>query len=416
MPVAINRLLPNKGISIKDWSGDIYHRQFPTNGLQFYVPLWNVEQQGFLLSYDGNDYLSATTADFRSADSAGAIEVWFKTSTTGAWQSLVTSSDGDTGEYFLSFHISNTNKLRIAQANKDAENALIGTTTVTDGQWHHAVLSSNGTSYTVILDGVAESLTGTNDGDWFADTLNRENITIGTNIANPPNSYFTGSIGTVRVYSQAMTVATALANKNAGQASQTTNTAGLVYDLNLSEGTGNPVDTVGSLTMTATGATWVEGLMDRSTNAYPITSLLPTWSSKGRTFNGTSDTIKKVGTITGIKTALLWINPDDNTTRSIADFDAGTHSVEMDGSGDLTATGWDTPTTYVNGVVASAVTQSAYNLVGVTSATAFNATALVLGQEASYYDGIIGEAWLYNRELTLGEITQIYNATHWRYL
>jgi hypothetical protein len=45
----------------------------PQQGLQFYADLWHPEQQGFLLSYDGNDYLSNATADFRSGDSQGAI-------------------------------------------------------------------------------------------------------------------------------------------------------------------------------------------------------------------------------------------------------------------------------------------------------------------------------------------------------
>lgn len=128
-------------------------------------------------------------------------------------------------------------------------------------------------------------------------------------------------------------------------------------------------------------------------------------------FDGTDDIITIGNILSSIKSALLWINPDDNTTRSIVDFDSGTHSLEMDGSGDFTATGWAAPTRYVNGVAATAVTQSAWNMIAVTTATAFGVSALVLGQEASFYDGKIGMVILYTYALTAGQVLQRYEAT-----
>ena len=37
-------------------AGQMLVRPIPRNGLQLAVDLWNPDQQGFLLSFDGNDY------------------------------------------------------------------------------------------------------------------------------------------------------------------------------------------------------------------------------------------------------------------------------------------------------------------------------------------------------------------------
>jgi len=130
-------------------------------------------------------------------------------------------------------------------------------------------------------------------------------------------------------------------------------------------------------------------------------------------FNG-SDAVIDVGDVTGggntraIKSALCWIYPDDNTTRSIMDLDGGTHSLELDGSGDLTATGWSTPTRYVNAAVANAVTVSVWSFIAVTTATAFDASDFDIGKEASYFDGYITIVRLYEEQLSASLIMQTF--------
>ena len=89
-----------------------------------------------------------------------------------------------------------------------------------------------------------------------------------------------------------------------------------------------------------------------------------------------------------IQTVCLWIYPDDNTTRSILDLDGGTISLEMDGAGNLTATGWTAPTFYTNAVAAAvAITQDAWNFIVITTATPIDASNVTLGNEATWFDG-----------------------------
>uniref|UniRef100_A0A6M3LQD2 Putative lectin/glucanase superfamily protein n=1 Tax=viral metagenome TaxID=1070528 RepID=A0A6M3LQD2_9ZZZZ len=126
------------------------------------------------------------------------------------------------------------------------------------------------------------------------------------------------------------------------------------------------------------------------------------------TYNGSTSKIAIGDMAVNIFSALMWIYPDDNTTRSILDLDGGTTSLELDGSGDLTATGWTTPTRYINGAVANAVTQSAWSLIAVTTATGIDASNVTLGQEASFFDGMMWGCRFYTYTLTWDEIARIY--------
>lgn len=136
-------------------------------------------------------------------------------------------------------------------------------------------------------------------------------------------------------------------------------------------------------------------------------------------FNG-ADAVIDVGNVAGggntrsIKTAVAWIYPDDNTSRSIMDLDGGTHSLELDASGDLTATGWSTPTRYVNAAVANAVAQDAWSLIVVTSATAISVTDFDIGKEASFFDGYQVMIKLYEDEWSLSDVIAFFeNKRHY---
>lgn len=128
------------------------------------------------------------------------------------------------------------------------------------------------------------------------------------------------------------------------------------------------------------------------------------------TFNGTSSKITLGDLGRNINTCIVWIYPDDNTTRSILDLDGGTTSLELDGSGDLTATAWSTPTRYVNAVVANAVSQSVWSMIAVTTATGIDASSVVIGNEATWYDGNVGLFRLLEYPLSASQIFKIFQA------
>ena len=131
-------------------------------------------------------------------------------------------------------------------------------------------------------------------------------------------------------------------------------------------------------------------------------------------FNGTTAEVPHAASTVLCQSFIAWIYPDDKTTRSIADFDGGTHSVEMDAAGNLTATGWAAPSLYVTGSVASAaITESAWNFIAVTTATAFTASAVTLGHEATWFDGNMALVSLFNYVLSPAQIRARFHSTKW---
>lgn len=154
--------------------------------------------------FDGDDLITHTSADWQGNDSAGTILVWFKTN-TDANQTLFASADIATIDYYLQFRVApTTGKLEFTQKNDDVADVVTASTNVRDGTWHLGAVKSSGTTWSISVDGVDEGAlavaAGANTGEWFADTPNRDNFTIGAFVYTSTILYLTGSIGEVLVY------------------------------------------------------------------------------------------------------------------------------------------------------------------------------------------------------------------------
>ena len=197
-------------------------------GCVLYLPLWNPGLSGSVFNsvdpfgrictvtdalwtpqgrtFDGASDIKHTADDWRSGDSAGSILVWFKTSTSANMELFTTSLSTST-LYYMEFRIESTGKLQILQRNNDTVTELTGDSVNNDDIWHLGAVVSSGTTYSLSIDGEAEGLTGTNNGDWFADTLNRDNFAIGALFYNSIRiNYLTGKIGEVWVYNRVLTL------------------------------------------------------------------------------------------------------------------------------------------------------------------------------------------------------------------
>jgi hypothetical protein len=163
---------------------------------------------GDVMQFDGvDDYCKSALADFRGSDSQGTISLWYKSNIDGTAQRPFASADEATNTRYFSIVVTGTDYISVYQRDNDTLDIVRGGTTLLADKWYHVVLISNGSAYSIYLDGEAESLTvasGANNGDWFADTNNRDNVTIGAmeynaGLANP----FDGQICNVEVYSDA---------------------------------------------------------------------------------------------------------------------------------------------------------------------------------------------------------------------
>ena len=127
------------------------------------------------------------------------------------------------------------------------------------------------------------------------------------------------------------------------------------------------------------------------------------------TLNGTTSKVTFAVSTCKVQTFTGWIN-STTASRSIVDFDSGTHSIELDATPNVTATGWASPTIYVNGVLSATGALNVWKMITVTTATPFTMSALVLGQEVSWYGGVLALPKLYNRVLSATEIYKTFQA------
>ncbi|MFD1661661.1 LamG-like jellyroll fold domain-containing protein, partial [Streptomyces caeni] len=184
---------------------------------------------GTAASFDGSTSYVSAPADLLHQSTSRAVSLWFKTSAPGVLigdQSV--AIDGTTtasGTWDPVLYVGSDGKLHGHWWSVSGSGgAAFGSTgTVTDNAWHHAVLTSNGTTQTLYLDGTQQ---GT-----FSGTPNDQSNTItyiGAGYAkswidSPAEvSYFPGSIAEVAFYQHSLTAAQATDQWNAYQQSSGT--------------------------------------------------------------------------------------------------------------------------------------------------------------------------------------------------
>uniref|UniRef100_A0A6M3KLJ7 Putative lectin/glucanase superfamily protein n=1 Tax=viral metagenome TaxID=1070528 RepID=A0A6M3KLJ7_9ZZZZ len=186
-----------------------------------------------------------------------------------------------------------------------------------------------------------------------------------------------------------------------------------------------------------------------------------TWGITGRTFDGTDDLIVGDTNIgisgAGNRTYLVWANPaaeslaNDKITNILGTGWAAPDYLDTAGTGNvfsIATFGWTTKAGQWAAWGKSADTESSGLLTAGTSyllGATYDGTNVQLYQngvadnveahtldlintpplmgrkvgvaaDRLWYKGIVGEAWIYNRVLSAGEILHIYEITKWRYL
>lgn len=153
----------------------------------------------WVMQFAGDGQAGDNVADFRIGDYQGSILVWFNTSIGGK---LFASCDtASTARYlFLEIEVA-TGYLRVGQRNVAATNIYEVQTDYRDDLWHQAVLVSTGAAWIAYIDGVVQVLVnalGANNGNWFADTPDRDNWYFGAYIRST-TAYYTGLLGMPKI-------------------------------------------------------------------------------------------------------------------------------------------------------------------------------------------------------------------------
>ena len=150
------------------------------------------------VTLDGSTNYIASTATQDNLGAAGrwAMEIWFKTSTTGANQPLINRDNAGTSRPQL--RVSTGNKLQLVSNDGSTTTTVTGDTTVTDGEWHLAHATFDGRNLRVYLDGAldATAVAANNFDDGTSAVFE-----IGVHNAA---DFFTGSLKDVALYNHCL--------------------------------------------------------------------------------------------------------------------------------------------------------------------------------------------------------------------
>ena len=128
---------------------------------------------------------------------------------------------------------------------------------------------------------------------------------------------------------------------------------------------------------------------------------------QGLKFDGTSGYASVANTIT-TRSVSFWVKPTTNTA-SMLNLTATAYITATGGT--ISATGFTSPTIYVNGVAGGVLAAGGWNHIAVTDPANTPADAITIGKaNGAYTTGSIDDVRVYNRALSPSEVKLLYNS------
>ena len=352
-----------------------------------------IGKRGQALSFNGSsNYVSIPQY---TLPVSASISVWVKGSYANGNQIIIGSKDS----IALGLFSSSGNKL-IGFASSDATAKDVGVTdsVFVNNAWNHLVVIFDEAGIpTYYCNGTLLSTSGTNYWTWTDDVAYIGRRTSGT--------YFNGQIDEVRIYNRTLSADEIGDLYRSGEAKinspQATNAnSGLILSQSFD---GRYMD----WSLSSAEA------RDASGNSHhgDVSGATATIGRRGQalSFDGTDDYVSQGNVSSGIKTIAFWIKADNVVSKKIIDID-GTDQIEINASGQITATSFPGYTTiYVDGSSGSTIDTN-WHFVTITDVTGVNASAAYFGRVgSSYFDGILDDVRFYNRVLSSAEVADLYH-------
>ena len=402
------------------WDSDyvaVYHLN-ETSGLHYDSTNQNnseyvsATQQGANIGKaDGADELNGSSNYIRVPDSSSllpssdiTVEGWAKIDTLAsvmpeAEQILTKTTSANNSYSILVSHVDDKVRFLWNNSTPTAYYASYNTA-VTTGNWMYLTGVHDGSTLRFYYDGSATGTTNGNPTGTIYNT-NSSKLTIGSSsIAN----YTDGTIDEVRISKIARPAGWIATTYNTINSPSTFFSEGgeeknrgpvLMFHFDEGYGTSTVADSSpGQNTGTLAGAT------------------KPSWqtedlcvSGKCLYFNGSTSSVTVANTINNVQSVSFWVKPKTNG-ETLLDLDGGTHSLSAT-AGVISATGFSSPTIYVNGQASKTLTASVWQHITVTTATRFDANAIKIGNVSStYFSGFIDEFKLYDYVRSSSQIKQ----------
>ena len=167
---------------------------------------------GSALDFDGTgDYVEKSNPSFKDA-TRGSISLWFRLGNVGDASSEVLLSLSNAGsaddEFTIQWIGGVSDFIRLYMTlNGTAVLRLETSGTITDSNWHHYAITSDGSTVKAYIDGSIQILTetiGSNTGQWFADATDADTLSMGIVQRNVNLGDFTGQIDHTMFYNRAL--------------------------------------------------------------------------------------------------------------------------------------------------------------------------------------------------------------------
>jgi hypothetical protein len=189
------------------------------------------------LTFDGaDDYVQLLELGAARAGGVFSHEAWFLGGATGAERTLTCEGSNISSTPYVGMLLTPDGYLRVQTRayEVDVTTNLTGTVNLSDGVWHHAVATSDGTDARLYVDGALVA----GPAQISVGSYERINsAALGALRRSTVISYFNGEIAAARVYPFALTPEQVAANYAAGPASNTVD--GAVLDLRAALATGD---------------------------------------------------------------------------------------------------------------------------------------------------------------------------------
>lgn len=157
--------------------------------------------------FDGSNDLLINATGFLTGASGTIFVVSRMTAALQDFEAVLSSFDEATaatyGIGFYPYRRATQPRMSVWQKNNDTSDDIRGNSAISAGVVYCDVWTSSGTAYTMRKNGAAQTLTvtgGANNGDWFGDTPNRDNVVIGGARWNAEGHPFKGAIAEILVY------------------------------------------------------------------------------------------------------------------------------------------------------------------------------------------------------------------------